>query len=143
MFLQPDIGTFLFQLVNFAIFFAILNLVFLRPVGEAIKKRRAAIDAVQGDYDRYSRQVSTFRADADAKRAAARREAEETIAKARSAAEDKAAGIVAEKTAESQQIADAARATVAGEMTAAEAKMDALAESLARDLLERATGVSK
>jgi F0F1-type ATP synthase membrane subunit b/b' len=40
MFLSLD-GTFWFQLVNFAIFFAILNVVFLRPVGEAIKKRRA------------------------------------------------------------------------------------------------------
>jgi F0F1-type ATP synthase membrane subunit b/b' len=142
MFLSLD-GTFWFQLVNFAIFFALLNVVFLRPVGEAIRKRRAAIDAVQGDFERYARQVSGFRADADAKRAAARREAEETIAKARSAAEDKAAAIVAEKTAESQKIGDAARATVAGEVTAAHAKMDELAGSLAKTLLARATGDAK
>ncbi len=142
MFLSLD-GTFWFQLINFAIFFALLNVVFLRPVGEAIKKRRAHIDAVQGDYDRYSRQVSTFRSEADAKRAAARREAEETIAKARGAAEDKAAAIVADKSAEAQKIGDAARATVAGEVASAQARMPELASSLAKTLLERATGGSK
>ena len=45
MFLSLD-GTFWIQLINFAIFFAILNVVFMRPVGEAIKKRRAYIDSV-------------------------------------------------------------------------------------------------
>ena len=142
MFLSLD-GTFWFQLVNFAIFFAVLNVVFLRPVGAAIKKRREHIDSVQGDYERYSRQVAGFRSDADSKRAAARREAEETIAKARSAAEDRAAALIASKTAEAQKIADAARATVAEEVSAAKGREGELATSLAQTLLARATGSSK
>jgi F0F1-type ATP synthase membrane subunit b/b' len=142
MFLSVD-GTFWFQLINFAIFFALLNVVFLRPVGEAIRKRRAYIDSVQGDYDRYTRQVSGFRADAESKRALARREAEEAIAKARGAAENQAAAIVSDKTAEAQKIADAARATVASEVTAAEAQSGELAKTLAASLLARATGGGK
>jgi F0F1-type ATP synthase membrane subunit b/b' len=143
MFLQPDLGTFLFQLINFAIFFALLNVVFLRPVGEAIRKRRQHIETVQADYERYSRQVNGYRTDADAKRAAARREAEEAVAKARSDAEAKAAAMLAEKTAEAQKIADAARATVASEVEAAKGREDSLAATLAQSLLARATGTSK
>jgi F-type H+-transporting ATPase subunit b len=142
MFLSLD-GTFWFQLVNFAIFFALLNVVFLRPVGAAIKKRREHIESVRGDYERYSRQVAGFRTEADAKRAAARREAEELIAKARSSAEDKAAAHLAEKTAQAQKIADAARATVAEEISAAKGREGELASSLAKTLLARATGTSK
>ena len=45
MFLRID-GTFFVQLVNFAIFFAVLNVVFLKPVGAAIRKRREYIESV-------------------------------------------------------------------------------------------------
>jgi F0F1-type ATP synthase membrane subunit b/b' len=139
MFLSLD-GTFWFQLINFAVFFALLNVLFLRPVGEAIRKRRQHIETVQSDYERYTHQVATYRTDADAKRAAARREAEEAVAKARSEAERRAAAMLAEKTAEAQNIADAARATVAQEVAAAKAREDALASTLAQSLLARATG---
>jgi F0F1-type ATP synthase membrane subunit b/b' len=139
MFLSLD-GTFWFQLLNFAIFFAILNVVFLRPVGEAIKKRRAYIDGVQSDFERYDHQLSGFRTEADGKRAAARRDAEETVAKARAAAETEGAGIVAERTAEAQAIVERARVTVASEVAAAKSREDELSQALARTLLERAIG---
>jgi len=38
-FLSVD-GTLVVQLINFAIFFAVLNVVFLKPVAAAIRKRR-------------------------------------------------------------------------------------------------------
>lgn len=139
MFLSLD-GTFWFQLINFAIFFAILNGVFLRPVGEAIKKRRAHIDGVQSDYERYTHQIDTLRSDADGRRAAARRAAEETVAKARAAAEREAHTIVETETAAAQAIADQARATVALEVDAAKAREPELSQSLAQTLLERALG---
>ncbi len=52
MFLSLD-GTLVVQLLNFAIFFALLNVVFLRPVAAAIHKRRQYIDGLVSDYDRY------------------------------------------------------------------------------------------
>ncbi|MBD5655483.1 MAG: ATP synthase F0 subunit B [Candidatus Eremiobacteraeota bacterium] len=142
MFLSLD-GTFWFQLLNFAIFFAILNVVFLRPVGEAIKKRRAYIDGVQSDFDRYDRQLKTFKADADGKRAGARRDAEETVAKARAAAETEGEAVVAKRGAEAQAIVDDARATVANEVRAAKAREGELAQTLGRTLLDRAIGADR
>lgn len=142
MFLSLD-GTFWFQLVNFAIFFAILNVVFLRPVGEAIKKRRSYIEGVQSDFDRYDRQIHGFKNEADGKRAAARREAEETVAKARAAAETEAAEAVAVRAAEAQAIVDDARATVAHELADARTREPELARTLARTLLDRAIGAQR
>ncbi len=142
MFLSLD-GTFWIQLLNFAIFFAILNVVFLRPVGDAIKKRRAHIEGVQADYERYTRQVTGSRAEADAKRAAARREAEELVAKAKAAAESEGAAHTAVEAEKAQVAIDAARSTVAGELRAAKGREAELSQALARTLLERAIGTER
>jgi F0F1-type ATP synthase membrane subunit b/b' len=139
MFLSLD-GTFWFQLINFAIFFAILNVVFLRPVGAAIKKRRAYIDGVQSDYERYAQQATSLRSDADGRRAVARRAAEETVAKARSAAENEAEAILATQVRQASAIVEQSRATVASERHAAKAREPELSEALAKTLLERALG---
>jgi len=142
MFLAPD-GTFWVQLINFAIFFAILNVVFLRPVGEAIKKRRAHIEGVQADYERYARQVATSRTEADAARAAARREAEETVVRAKTKAEADAAVVVGVQGEKAQGIVDEARARIAGEVSTARLREDELSQNLARTLLERAIGAHR
>jgi len=139
MFLTLD-GTSIIQLINFAIFFAILNVVFLRPVGAAIRKRREYIDSVKSDYDRYAHQIAALRAAAEQARLAARREAEEIVSRERSDAEREAAQIVGAKTHEAGQIADEARATVASELDAARAREPELAGSLAATLLDRALG---
>jgi len=139
MFLSLD-GTFWFQLVNFAIFFAVLNVVFLRPVGEAIKKRRAYIEGVQADYERYQAEVKKQRVQADQERAGARRAADETLAKARAEGEAEAVSIVGGRSADAQKIADDHRATVAGEVTAARTRETELTQSLAKSLLDRVLG---
>jgi F0F1-type ATP synthase membrane subunit b/b' len=142
MFLSLD-GTFWFQLVNFAIFFALLNAVFLRPVGAAIKKRREHIEGVQSDYDRYAHQVAALRGDADGRRGAARRAAEETVARSRMAAESEAGHLVGGRTSEAHAIVEQARAMVALELSAARAKEPELSQSLAKTLLERALGTDR
>ena len=73
MFLSID-GTFIVQLINFAIFFAILNVVFMRPVSRAIVARREYINSVTNDYDRYQAETKALRTQAESIRAAARRE---------------------------------------------------------------------
>jgi len=142
MFLSLD-GTFWFQLVNFAIFFALLNAVFLRPVGAAIKKRREHIEGVQSDYDRYSHQVSALRGEAESRRGAARRAAEETVARSRAAAEAEAGYLVGGRTSEAHAIIEQARAMVALELSAARAKENELSQSLAKTLLDRALGADR
>ena len=137
MFLSLD-GTFWFQLVNFVIFFAILNVVFLRPVGEAIAKRRAYIESVHGDYERFEGERKTLRSEADQKRGVA----DETIAKARQEAEAEATRIVADRTLNAQAIADLARATVATEAAVASGREDELSLQLGKALLERAVAAS-
>jgi F0F1-type ATP synthase membrane subunit b/b' len=139
MFLSVD-GTAIVQLINFAIFFAILNVVFLRPVGAAIRKRRAYIDSVQSDYDAYSRQVRELRTEAEAKRAAARREADETLVKVRTQSDNEAAAQVAEVTERASAIAEEARKAVDAELAGARAKEDDLSKALAATLVERAIG---
>ncbi len=81
-FLSID-GTIVIQLINFAIFFVVLNVVFLRPVGAAIRKRREYINSLVSDYDRYQAEAKSLREEAEKARAAARREAEHAIAQAR------------------------------------------------------------
>src|SRR5579864_4686598 len=97
MFLSID-GTFWIQLLNFAIFFVILNAVFLRPVGAAIRKRREYIDGVKNDFERYRAEVKSLHDEAEAKRAQARREADEVLAKARGSTESEAAELAASFT---------------------------------------------
>jgi len=142
MFLSLD-GTFWIQLINFAIFFAILRVVFLRPVGEAIRKRREYIDGVKNDFERYSAEMRNLRAEADAKRGAARREAEETLAKARAAAESEATVLAATFTDRANAIANDARATVDAELRAARDREGELAKTLAEQLLDRALGSAR
>jgi F0F1-type ATP synthase membrane subunit b/b' len=142
MFLSLD-GTFWIQLINFAIFFAILNVVFLRPVGAAIRKRRAYIEGVKNDYQRYSQEVRSLRAEADANRGAARREAEEALAKARSVAESEAAALAATFVERASAIANEARARVESELQAARERERELAQALADQLLDRALGSAR
>ncbi len=140
MFLSLD-GTFWIQLLNFAIFFAILNVVFMRPVGDAIKKRRAYIESVRSDLERHEHQAKTLRAEGEQKPSSARRAAEEAVARARAQAEDAAATLLAESGARAQSITEAARHMVASEIETAKAREGELSAALAKTLLSRATGV--
>ncbi len=139
MFLSVD-GTFWVQLLNFAIFIALLDVVFLKPVGAALKKRREYIDSVKNDLERFERQSRELRGEADGRRAAARRKAEEAIVGARGAAEADADRIVAVATERASSVAEDARRTVEREYEAAKANEGALSEALAKTLLDRATG---
>src|SRR5690348_4328603 len=89
-FLSID-GTLVVQLLNFAVFFAVLSVVFLKPVAGAIAKRRQYIDSLVTDYDRYQAEAHDLRAQAEEVRAAARLSAEQQVAAARAAASNEAA----------------------------------------------------
>jgi len=135
-FLSID-GTLVVQLINFAIFFAVLNVVFLRPVASAIRRRREYINSLGSDYERYQTEAQRLRAEAEAIRAAARREAEHRVAVARAATSNEAAEIVTRYSQEAQSIADRARQTAKSELEAARAGEGETARRLAVLMVER------
>lgn len=136
MFLTPD-GTILIQLVNFAIFFALLNVVFLRPVSAAIRKRREYINSLTSDYDAYQAQAKALREKAEAIRAAARRDAEATMAKARAQASNAAADLAISYGSQIRATIEHADKTVADELEKARANEHETVQQLANLILER------
>lgn len=136
MFLRVD-GTLVVQLVNFAIFFALLNVVFLRPVGRAIAKRRQYIDGLVSDYDRYQAEAQKLRAEAEAIRAEARRKAEQIVAAARATASNETAEISARYAQQAKNTTDAARSAAAEELQSARANENDVVRGLADVMLER------
>jgi F-type H+-transporting ATPase subunit b len=139
VFLQID-ATLLVQVVNFVLFIVLLNIVFLRPVGAAIAKRRAYIDGLARDIEAAEAEVRSARGAAEERRAAARREAEAAIAKARVAAQNEAAEIVASDQQRATAIAEEAHRAVAAEIAAARAGEDQIVAGIAQTMLERAIG---
>lgn len=136
MFLSVD-GTLIVQLINFAIFFALLNVVFLKPVSRAIVKRRAYIDGLVADHDRYQEEAKKLREEAEGIRGTARRKAEQTVAAARAAASNEAAEISARYGAEAKSVVEAAQRSAAAELEAARAGEGNAVRRLADIMLDR------
>ncbi len=133
-------GTLVVQLINFLVFLVVLNAIFLKPVGAAIAKRRAYIDGVARDIEQFESDIKTLRAQADERRAAARREADAAIAQARSQGQIEAASISGEFAARAARLVEEAHATVARELEAARTNEARIVENLADTLLTRAIG---
>jgi F-type H+-transporting ATPase subunit b len=141
VFIIPDLNTLIVQLINFAIFFALLNVLFLRPVGKAIRKRREYIDSVVSDYATYQSEAKTLREQAERVRAEARRTAEAHLAKARGEASNEAATISAGYNARTQSTVEEAHKRAGDALTAARTNEDALVDQLAGTMVDRALGV--
>lgn len=135
-FLSLD-GTFWLQLINFAIFFAILNVVFLKPVGRAVAKRREYIDGLTRGYDAASAELRELQGEIEGKRVAARRDAEGLISKARAASSNEAAAIATDYSARAQATVESAHQTVASELQAARANEDAAVGELSALIVGR------
>jgi F-type H+-transporting ATPase subunit b len=141
MFLLPD-GTFWVQLVNFAIFFALLNVLFLKPVGRAIRKRREYIDGVASDYAKYQADAKALRERAEQVRAQARREAEQRIARARADASNEVAALASRFSVEVQSTVEEAQRGANAELDRARANEDSLVRQLADLLVDRSLGTA-
>jgi F0F1-type ATP synthase membrane subunit b/b' len=136
MFLSLD-GTFWVQLVNFAIFYVILTVVFLRPVQRAIAKRREYIESLTSDYDRAQEEASALRAQAQQIRADARRESDHILAASRNQAGNEAAQIASDYAQKVQSIVERAHETVAKEIDAMRPHQDAIVRELAETIVGR------
>lgn len=141
MFLQID-GTLVAQIVNFILFIVVLNLVFLKPVGAAIAKRRAYIDGLARDIEAGEAEVKAARGQAEEQRAAARRDADASIAKARAAAQTEAGTVSGEYAQRASAIVEDAQRQVQGEIAAARANEPQIVDSIARSMVERAMGAA-
>lgn len=130
-------GTLIVQLINFAIFFAVLNVVFLRPVAAAIRRRRQYINSLVSDYDQYQAEAVSLRAQAEEIRAAARREAEHRVAADRARASNEAADLSTGYAQRVQQIVEGAQQTVQRELDAARAGEPGAVRGLADLMLDR------
>jgi F-type H+-transporting ATPase subunit b len=137
MFLQPD-GTAIVQLINFVIFFAVLNVVFLRPVGRAIQKRREYINGLTADFDRYQAEATELREEAEELRANARRDAEALLTKQRGEASNESAAVSADYAQKVAQRVESAQQAVATELDTARTGEDRLARQLADLMVDRA-----
>lgn len=137
MFLKLD-GTFVVQLINFAIFFAILTVVFIRPVSRAIVKRREYINSVVHDYERYQTETHNLRTQAESIRATARREAEQLLSHERAAASNEAGSVAAEANGKAMAIVADAERAVAAELQAARANETQTVRELANLMVDRA-----
>lgn len=136
MFLSLD-GTFFVQLLNFAIFFALLTVLFLRPVGKAIAKRREYINSVTADYDTYQAQANALRANDERLRADARREAEQIVAKGRADASNATAELATKYGAQVQTIVEEAQRQVASELEAARVQSQRTVTELSDLMVDR------
>jgi F-type H+-transporting ATPase subunit b len=133
-------GTLVVQLINFVIFLVVLDRIFLKPVGAAIAKRRAYIDGIASDIERFETDVKALRAQASEVRSAARREADAHFAELRAAAQAEGNAIIADHQVQAAALTDEAQATVALEAATARSREPELVEALARTMLERAVG---
>jgi F0F1-type ATP synthase membrane subunit b/b' len=140
VFIIPDLNTLIVQLINFAIFFALLNVLFLRPVGTAIRKRREYIDSVVSDYASYQSEAKALREQAERVRADARRTAEAHLAKARGEASNEAATISADYNVRTQNTIEEAHKRAGDALTAARTNEDKLVDQLAGTMVDRALG---
>jgi F0F1-type ATP synthase membrane subunit b/b' len=141
-FLSVD-GTFWIQLINFGIFFFAINAVFLRPVSKGIAERRAYIDGIAGDYERYRGQIKKLDEEAARLGVDARREAAELVTRARTEAVIEAESIRADYAKQAEEIVEKARVQLREETAQADAKRSELAASLADTLLNRALSESE
>lgn len=131
-------GTFIVQLVNFAIFFALVNALFIKPVSRAIVERRKYIDSLTADYDKYNAEIASLKGRADAERAHARRDADAALAEARASIAREVETLASDYASRVGRSIDHAQATVAQELAQARAEEQRLVGELAGQMLERA-----
>ena len=131
-------GTFVVQLINFAIFFALLNVLFLRPVGKAVAQRRAYLDNLVGGYEKAQSEANALRREAERVRNEARREADAAIARERARMREDGVSILAEFSKKANETIDAANERVRGEVEALSGDLGTLREQLAGQILAQA-----
>ena len=131
-------GTLLAQILNFVLFWILLDYVFIGPTRRAIEARQRYIATQQREADELAAQAKGLRAQADDILDEARRTTDEALRAASAQASDQARVIERKAAEEAGAIVALADATVAGERSQAVAKQAPFVEELARTMATRA-----
>ncbi len=132
-------GTFIVQILNFVVFWTLLNIVFIRPTRRAIEARQRAIDEVNRAAEADRARAEELRARAAAQLQEARRRSEELLRSASVRAAEEAQGIDRRASADAAASVQLAHAMVASERAQALAKQGPLISELARAMVAKAT----
>ena len=131
-------GTFLVQILNFVVFWFLLNMVFIAPTRRAIEERLRLIAATQRESQELREQAAALHAEADALIDAARRRTEEIMREAAGRAAAESHGIERKASDEAAASVALAHAAVASERAHATEKQGPLVQELARAMVNRA-----
>ena len=133
-------GTFLVQILNFIVFWILLNWLFIRPTRRAIEARRQYVAKLYDDADAFGRQATALQAEADGILGAARRQTDEMMRQASAQASQATHEIERGASEEAAATVQLAHATVASERSQALSKQQSFVQELARSMVEKATG---
>lgn len=131
-------GTFLIQILNFIVFWVLLNFVFIAPTRRAIEERQRRIAATYREAEEYAARARTIEAQAEEMLDQARRAVDEAMREGAARASDEAHAIEREASEEAAAIIALAQATVASERAQSAEKQALFVEELARSMAHRA-----
>ncbi|HKW44907.1 MAG TPA: ATP synthase F0 subunit B [Candidatus Eremiobacteraceae bacterium] len=134
-------GTFLVQILNFVVFWVLLNFVFIAPTRRAIEGRLRLIALQQREAQELRERAAALKAEADSLIDAARRRTDEIMREAAARASAEVHEI--ERNAGEQAAASIAlaHAAVASERAIALEKQGPLVQELGRAMASRAVGL--
>ncbi len=139
-------GTFLVQILNFVVFWVLLNFVFIAPTRRAIEERLRVIASAQREARELRDRAAALRSEADALIDAARRRTEEIMREAAGRAATESHEIERKASDEAAASVALAHAAVASERAHATEKQGPLVRELAPAKVDRAVeleGVAK
>jgi F-type H+-transporting ATPase subunit b len=131
-------GTFLVQILNFVVFWVLLNIVFIAPTRRAIEERMRLIAATQREAREFQERAAALQAEADALIDAARRRTDEIMREAATRAAAESHDIERKASEEAAASVALAHAAVASERAHATEKQGPLVQELARAMVNRA-----
>lgn len=131
-------GTFLVQILNFIVFWALLNFLFIAPTRRAIEKREQFVAGLYHEGDELAAQAARLRSQANDILSEARRRTEEAMRAAAGQASDEAHLIERKAADEAAAIVALAHATVGSERSQAETKQQSFVAELAQSMVDRA-----
>jgi F-type H+-transporting ATPase subunit b len=131
-------GTLLVQILNFVVFWVLLNFVFIAPTRKAIEERQRIIATQHREAEDLRKRAAAVRAQADAIIDDARRRTAETMREAAARASVEVAEIERQAYEGAAATIARAQATVASELKQATAKQTPFVAELANAMVKRA-----